>query len=159
MYKFDLDRSAAAMVASLVPQPTMSLTADYDVMADSILLLGSIRPPLNEYVFILHVGADWPTPDAKTRRRFADLRESVLYKNQIFVLVSGSAMIRHVATAVNWLSPPKHGAAMTSATVEDAIAKVEERTKKKMPVLWMLHRSVYIATQTRSSRASISPGA
>ena len=59
-----------------------------------------------------------------------------------FFLVSQSAMMRGVVTAINWLNPPKMGTTGAFPTVQEAITAAEKRLNKQLPVLLKLHDEV-----------------
>lgn len=134
MYHQASDRSQGLLVGLCSPTPTINEPDDYAEMERSILEIDRVHPPMGETVYILVVPNDWPRPNATYRRRFAELRDRLQYP-MIFCLISPSPIIRSVVTAVNWISPPKVGAAGAYATVEEAIVAVEKRLRQKLPSL------------------------
>lgn len=77
-------------------------------------------------VFILEVLAGSATPPAIWRRKFAEAESPSHGKRVAFSLVSSSALVRSIRTAVTWIAPPPPGFETTSAaTIEAALQWVE----------------------------------
>jgi hypothetical protein len=75
---------------------------------------------------ILLLGADAAPPDAHWRRRFAEQRKALAAPAAYLSVVTTSALLRGVMTAMNWISPPPpHIKSQHHATFTEAAAWVE----------------------------------
>jgi hypothetical protein len=77
-------------------------------------------------MFVL--AADAPAPDAYWRRRFAEQRRACVSPHVFMSLITESAVIRGVITAMNWVVPePPHWTTATHATVEESATWIERK--------------------------------
>jgi hypothetical protein len=138
MYNYALDKFTGTMVGVLSTKPSWNESVDYAKLIESILVLGKTPPLLGELVFVFEVMPDCPQPSALWRQKFGETRKQLQHP-MIFILISSSALIRGVATAVNWISPPKQGYAGACANVQEAVATIEKRLKREVPNLSRLY--------------------
>ena len=87
-------------------------------------------------VGIIVVDADSPVPNAAWRRRIAESSMS-LKSSPLVVLASASALVRGVATAINWIRPPPYEFFATS-TFEAAVAIAQKRRGEPLTGLHVL---------------------
>jgi hypothetical protein len=77
-------------------------------------------------LFVVAKGTE--SPDAHWRRRFAEQRKNFGSPHVFLAMVTDSALMRGVLTAMSWISPePSHVTSATRATFEEAAAWIERR--------------------------------
>ncbi len=99
---------------------------DYRAYCESIVRMAAIAAS-GWRVAILIVEPGNPIPNAGWRKRIAEVSHRVSPQT-LFVIVGG-ALVRGVATAINWIRPPTY-VFRAAATMEGAIAIAEEVTDK-----------------------------
>jgi hypothetical protein len=124
MLKLSTDLEACVMIASMAAGQTAE---DHQRVYDAITALdqkGHERGHPIAMVFL--VSSDNPAPDADWRRRFAEQRKSLSSPRVFVSIVTRSAVMRGVLTAMNWMVPqPRHMTSLMHATFEECAAWVE----------------------------------
>ncbi len=135
MYSYAYDKSTGMMVGILKAKPHFQEDEDYAILLDSIARNESVSKPGEPFKFILVIEPDVPIPNATWRRKFAKSRDKNIYPF-LFVTVTSSHLLRGVLTMINWVNPPpSNGSATTAtATFDEALAWIEERARKKIPI-------------------------
>jgi hypothetical protein len=83
---------------------------------------------------------DTPAPDAYWRRRFAEQRRACISPHVFMSLVTESAVIRGVVTAMNWVVPePPHWTTATHATFDESAGWIERKHGAPKAVLRRLY--------------------
>ena len=158
MYAYAHDRILGTMVGML--------TRPFDEDADNQRLLESIAkhqadaPSSASTVgaVILIVDPSYPNPNARGRRKFAEMRDDARFRKSLFALVTPAPHLRGVLTAVNWMRPPTaRFEADSFAVFDDAVRWVEEKRGQRLPVLERLLDDVYEKLGRPSSHSSPRP--
>lgn len=142
MYAYAHDRSLGAMVGMLA--------RPFDEEADNQRVLESITKqqaeamnPKGDGVFILVVDRDYPNPNAKWRKRFAEARDSQRFARWLFAVATPAAHLHGVLTAINWMRPVSEKfEAESFSTYDDAVRWVEGKRGGRMMVLTRLYDEV-----------------
>lgn len=107
MFRLALDRPTIIAVGVFFgPENT---DADFQAYVDTFDYLDDVcmRQPHERGVYALIVDPENPRPSALWRKRIADA-SAHLRSNPLVSLISKSATIRSVVTAVNWFRPPPY---------------------------------------------------
>jgi hypothetical protein len=124
MLKLSIDLEACVMMASMAAGQTAE---DHQRVYDAIAGLdrnGHERGLPIATVFL--VSSDNPAPDADWRRRFAEQRKTLSSPRVFMSIVTRSAVMRGVLTAMNWMVPqPRQMTSVTHATFEECAEWVE----------------------------------
>jgi hypothetical protein len=92
---------------------------------------------------VLILGPDAQAPNAYWRRRFAEQRNGMTAPRVFNSVVTTSAVLRGVLTAMNWISaPPPHVKTLHHATFEEASAWMELAHGAPQTVLRRLQNDV-----------------
>jgi hypothetical protein len=135
MYSFAFDKPSGLMIGVLKAKPHFNEDEDYAILLDSIGRSESATRPGDPFKFILVIDPDVPMPNATWRRRFAKSRSKNLFPF-LFVTVTSSQLLRGVLTMVNWVSPPHQNSSTASmASFDEAVAWLEEKTGRKIPIV------------------------
>jgi hypothetical protein len=123
---------------------------DYQNVVTILEQLANTSPPAGEpSVFILIMLPGSTRPPAMWRQRFAQAERRGHGKRIAFVIVSESAALRGIRTAMNWLAPPPAGYETAAlASLDDAIAWTERKRPGTGPTL----RGLYHDVSTRVAR-------
>jgi hypothetical protein len=65
-------------------------------------------------LFVVVPDPEYAMPTSRDRQRFADIKDSCRATPSLFILVTRSALLRGVITAVSWLSPSDERYRMTA---------------------------------------------
>jgi hypothetical protein len=158
MYAYAHDRILGTMVGML--------TRPFDEDSDNQRLLESIAkqqadapsPASTVGVFILIVDPSYPNPNARWRRKFAEMRDDARFGKALFALVTPAPHLRGVLTAVNWMRPPTtRFEAESFVMFDDAVRWVEEKRGQKLPALQRLLDDVHEKLGYPSSQNSLRP--
>ncbi len=102
---------------------TTNTDDDFQRYVDSLLKLKSLIGPGTRGTGLMMVERNNPVPNAMWRKRIADASVHIDSSN-VYALVSESIAIRGVATAINWLRPPRYQLSVHS-NLENAYAWLE----------------------------------
>lgn len=138
MYAAALDNLTGFLVSILSTTPHYNEDSDYGRLLDDIGRQQQKQPPPEGFVHILVTSAQWPQPNAVWRKRFAEAREKQNHPVH-FALISPSPIVRGVVTAVSWVAPPKTGSSTAWGSFAEAMAAMEQRFKRKLPILQKLY--------------------
>ena len=134
MYSYAFEKSVSMMVGILSPRPYWNEDEDYAILLDSIARNQNSGRPGDPFKFVLVIDADLPMPNATWRRKFAKSRTKSFFPF-LFVTVTPSHLLRGVMTMINWVTPPPGGSATNSvATFDEAVAWLEEKSGRKLPL-------------------------
>jgi hypothetical protein len=134
MYSYAFDKGISLMVGVLSTKPYWNEDEDYAILLDSVTRTQNTGRPGDPFKFILVIDANVPIPNATWRRRFAKSRTRSFFPF-LFATVTPSHLLRGVMTMINWVTPPPGGSATNSvATFDEAVAWLEERTGRKIPL-------------------------
>ena len=124
MVKLSTDFTAHVMLASMAGGQT---TAEHERVFAAIAELDRSGHGRNAPIgFVYLVARDNPAPDAYWRRRFAEQRKTFGSPRVYLSIVSQSALIRGVLTAMNWIAPqPANMTSVTHATFEECATWME----------------------------------
>jgi hypothetical protein len=124
MLDLSLDLGARVLVASMAGG---QVAADHERVYAAIEDLDRRgRELARPIAMIFVVGPDNPAPDAYWRRRFAEQRKTFGSPHVYLSMVTQSAIMRGVLTAMNWIAPePPNMTSATHATFEESAAWVE----------------------------------
>lgn len=97
--------------------------ADYRGVIRLLTRLAELSPTAGEpSVFLLDIVPGSARPPPAWRQRFADAERLGHGKRVAFAVVTDSAVLRGIRTAVNWLAPPPLGYETTAlSTIEETI--------------------------------------
>jgi hypothetical protein len=115
--------------------------------ADHEKVLGAVdtldrngRDKARKVGLILLLGADTQPPNAHWRRRYAEQRKAFKASAVYTSVVTQSAILRGVMTAMNWISPdPPHVKSVHHATFREAATWVEQMQGTSVANLRRLH--------------------
>jgi hypothetical protein len=124
MVKLSTDFNAHVMLASMAGGQT---TAEHERVYAAIAELDRSGHGRNAPIgFVYLVGRDNPAPDAHWRRRFAEQRKTFASPRVYLSIVTQSALMRGVLTAMNWVVPePRNMTSVTHSTFEDCATWIE----------------------------------
>ena len=143
MYVYAHDKFSGSIVAALTPVPTLNADADNEQLIQSILQQQHGAVPTSWGAFILITDAQYPNPDARWRKRYAELRNEIRFSEFFFILVTSARILRGVMTAVNWINPPSPRFQTEAfGTFEEAARWLEDKRKQKLPMLYKLRDEV-----------------
>jgi hypothetical protein len=119
------DLQACVMVAAMAGG---QVSADHERVYAAIEELDRRgREQRHPIAMVFVVAADNPAPDAHWRRRFAEQRRTFGSPGVFVSIVTKSAIMRGVLTAMSWIAPePPHMTTTTHATLEEAAAWIEK---------------------------------
>ena len=142
MYEYAYDKHAGVMVGVLARPFTED--DDNQALLDSIAKQQADAPgPGAKAVFVLAVDPQYPQPNARWRRRFAEARDGVRFAKTFFAVVTPEATLRGVLTAVNWIRPTSERLEADSfATFDEALRWAEEKRGRAARPLRMLMEEV-----------------
>jgi len=120
VYRNDVARAAAVWLFT----GASNSDDDFQRYVDSVVQLDRMARGREAPAGILVADPGNPPPDARWRRRIAEASRDI-EPNAIFAVVSGSAFVRGVVTAINWIRPPTYHVS-TFARFDDAAAWVRE---------------------------------
>jgi hypothetical protein len=134
MLKLSTDFNAHVMLASMAGGQT---TAEHERVYAAIAALDRSGRGRNAPIgFVYLVARDNPAPDAYWRRRFAEQRKTFGSPRVYLSIVSQSALIRGVLTAMNWIAPqPANMTSVTHATFEECATWIEREQGTSPAVL------------------------
>jgi hypothetical protein len=125
MLKLATDFNAHVMVAAMASG--QSQEEHGQVYAAVAELDRSGRQHAHPIAFVYLVAPDNKPPDAHWRRRFAEQRKAFGSPRVFLSVVTQSAVIRGVLTAMNWIVPqPRIMTSTTHATVEECATWIEQ---------------------------------
>jgi hypothetical protein len=103
-------------------------TPDHEKVLEAIGKLDRDGRDRNRKVaFILLLGPETQAPNAYWRRRYAEQRKALVAPRVFISVITESAILRGVMTAMNWISPdPPHVKSVNHATFLDSAAWVEQ---------------------------------
>ena len=103
---------------------------------------------------ILVVDPGQPAPNAAWRRRIAEASATMKSK-ALFAVVSESAVVRGVVTAINWIRPPPYEHAV-ERSFDDAVAWIERRRGRALhnPRKLLAEAREVAAERARAPRSS-----
>lgn len=94
------------------------------------------------FVYVLVVDQSMPLPPAAWRKRFADANRSVKSARFLFAMVTESALMRGVYTAVTWLTGSPAGHSYTAVgSLQEAQRWLEIETGRDYPLHGMEHKA------------------
>lgn len=138
MYMYAYDKSAGMMVGVLA-RPFNDETDNQGVLESIAKQQADAKNPSAGGAFILIVDPQYPHPNAKWRRRFAEARDGVRFAKSLFAVVTPEMSLRGVLTAINWMRPPSpRFEAEAFATFDEAARWMEARSGKSRRGLAML---------------------
>jgi hypothetical protein len=143
VYVYAVDKEASLLVGLLHNPSTQD---DFDRLLETTTRLDTecaTHPEGTAQILVL--GPGFPRPDPNTRRRLAEVKATLRARRRIFALVTDSVLLRGVAIAVNWISPPPPGnreEASTHPNFDAAARWLEERRGSRLPILWELYKRV-----------------
>ncbi len=124
MLKLSMDLRAHVMVASMAGG--QSAVEHERVYAAIEELDRSGREHRRPIAMVFVVARDNPAPDADWRRRFAEQRKTFGSPRIYLSIVTQSAIMRGVLTAMNWIAPqPANMTCVTHGTFEECAAWIE----------------------------------
>jgi hypothetical protein len=148
------------------------LIRPFDEEADNTRLMESIAKQQadamnlkGDGLFILVVGRDYPNPNAKWRKKFAEMRDRQRFARFQFAVATPATHLHRVMTAINWVRPPSERFETESVvSFDDAVRWVEGKRGHRQPVLQRLYDEVqeklgYPASDGRRSWPPSSPSA
>lgn len=125
MLKLSTDFNSHVMVAAMASGQTQEEHGQ--VYAAIAALDRSGRDHGRPIAFVFLVAADNSAPDAHWRRRFAEQRKTLGSPRVFLTIVTQSAVMRGVLTAMNWIVPqPRMMTSTTHATFEECAAWIEQ---------------------------------
>ncbi len=156
MFAYAYDKVSGTMVGVLA-RP-FNEEADNQHLLEAIdKQQAEVPSPKASGVFILAVDPQYPQPNAKWRRRFAEARGQVRFAKMFFAVVTPEASLRGVLTAVNWVRPTSaRFEADTFSTFEEAVRWAEERRGDAAKTLRKLMEEVQQALVHGSESAASS---
>jgi hypothetical protein len=103
-------------------------TADHEgVIAAVDTLDRNGREKERKVGFILVLSSDTTPPNAYWRKRYADQRKAMSAPRVFISVVTDSAILRGVMTAMNWISPdPPNVKSMNHATFQESAVWIEQ---------------------------------
>lgn len=138
MYTYAYDKSAGMMVGVLA-RPFNDDLDNQRILESIAKQQVDAKNPSAGSAFILIVDPQYPHPNAKWRRRFAEARDKVRFAKSLFAVVTPETSLRAVLTAINWMRPPSpRFEAEAFATFDEAARWMEERSGKSRRGLTML---------------------
>jgi hypothetical protein len=143
MYSGAMDTLTGFTVSMLSPTPPLNEDADLTRLLEDINKQQLKSPPPEGFIHILISAANYPQPNAVWRKRFAEAREKQAHPVH-FAFISPSPILRAVVTAVSWIAPPQKGSSSAYASFAEAVVAMEERFKRKLPILQRLHDEVSV---------------
>jgi hypothetical protein len=134
MVNLSFDFAAHVMVASM---SGVHVSADHARVFAAIENLDGIgRKQVRPIAMVFVVARGTAAPDAYWRRRFAEQRKSLGSPHVFVSMVTQSAIMRGVLTAMNWIVPePPHVTSATHATFEESAVWVERQQGTPRSVL------------------------
>jgi hypothetical protein len=140
MVNLAYDSATHVLVGYVVGQPT---AAENEVfMAEIDKLDRNGRDHGRTVAMLLVLGPDAQAPDAHWRRRFAEQRKALVAPVYASV-VTTSAVLRGVLTAMNWMfTPPSHVKTQHHATFEEGAAWIERSQGTPQATLRRLYEEV-----------------
>jgi hypothetical protein len=125
MLKISTDFNAHVMVAAMASGQTQEEHAQ--VYAAIAALDRSGREHAHPIAFVYLVAPDNKPPDAHWRRRFAEQRKAFGSPRVFLSIVTESAVMRGVLTAMNWIVPqPRMMTSTTHATFEECATWIQQ---------------------------------
>lgn len=125
-FVFDADQAVAVFLFS----GRTNSDADFDAYLRCIAELDVIAASLDRPVLVQLIDPDNALPDARWRRRMAEATQTVRSK-PFYVLVTDSAAVRGVLTAINWIRPPPFELEVVP-TLDAAAQTAEARTGREV---------------------------
>jgi hypothetical protein len=105
---------------------------------------------------IFVVSRDNPAPEAYWRRRFAEQRNTLRSPRVLLAMVTQSAIMRGVLTAMSWIAPePVNMTTITHATFEESAEWMEANQGTSRTVLRGLLRQAQLSGRTPSEKLRI----
>jgi hypothetical protein len=130
MYQYRIDVEHGLLVG-LFSGATNS-EDDYQRYVDSILEASEKKLTVSGGIAMLVVERGNPIPNAAWRKRIADASGDLGTKDVLFILCSGDPLMRGVATAINWIRPPKYELKVV-ASLPDLVEVVRQRRPSAAP--------------------------
>jgi hypothetical protein len=94
-------------------------------------------------LFVIFPDADYPTPNSRDRQRFADLESACLSAPSAFILVTRSALLRGILTAVSWIYPRNaRFRSMACESFTEALARAKDYRTSATAPLQAMERSL-----------------
>jgi hypothetical protein len=124
MLNLSFDFKAHVMIASMSGGQTAAEHARVYAAIENLDRLG--REQDHSIALLFLVARDNPAPDAHWRRRFAEQRKTLGSPHVFLSIVTQSAIMQGVLTAMNWIVPqPPRVTCVTHATFEDSASWIE----------------------------------
>ena len=125
-FVFDVDQAVALLLFS----ERTNTDADFEAYLRCIAELDAVAASLDRPVLVQLIDPDNALPDARWRRRMAGATQTVKSK-PLYLLVTDSAAVRGVLTAINWIRPPPFEFEVVP-TLDAAARTAEARTGRKV---------------------------
>jgi hypothetical protein len=139
-------KEGALLVVSLHGRPEPD---DYERLIEAGMVLDRDGLQLGKRTAeILLIEDGYPRPDATQRRRFTDTAQLLKVQKPLFALVTTSALIRGVLTAMTWVAPVRHTMGVF-ATFEEAARFMEAERGQLLPTLRRLYEQLWVAAARR----------
>lgn len=150
MFRLAFDRPTVVAVG--IFSGSENSDADFQAYVDSFASLDEVAKQQREArgVYVLVVDPENPQPDARWRKRIA-YASADIGSNPLASVVTGSALIRGVVTAINWIRPPPFDI-RCHENLEAAAAWV--RSKRGDDILGILRR---LEREARGTGTSVPP--
>ncbi len=146
------DRATNMVVGIMTVDPRYDEDLDHEGYVEACLPPDATPEELSRpRAVILVLDSRCPPPSAKWRKKIADLRNDQPYAHYGFALITKSAVLRGVLTAINWISraSPRFDTA-PFATFDEGAMWLERHWKHSAPVLNKLYQK---------ARSQLSPSA
>ena len=139
MFRLAFDRTSLIAVGVFSGQ--QNTDADFGAYVNSFDQLDAIafENPQDRAAYALIVDPDNPRPDAMWRKRIADA-SAHLRSNPLVSLITKSAAIRSVVTAVNWFRPPPYSIKCHESLEASAAWIAAQRGRDVLEVMRRLER-------------------
>jgi hypothetical protein len=103
-------------------------------------------------LFVVVPDSEYPSPRARDRMRFAQLKDAALGSPSLLILVTKSAIVRSVVTAVSWLSPQHEGwRTIACDSFMEAMARAEQFRPSSGSSLRAMERNIRARLQVRQA--------
>jgi hypothetical protein len=104
--------------------------------------------------FLLVLDPGTPSPSAYWRQLYAEQRAGLKSPQAHIAIVTQSAVLRGVLTAMNWIKPdPAHVKSVHHASVQDAVTWLEQARQEPLPQLVSLYGLARANARTAVSEA------
>lgn len=120
---------------------------DWARYVDELRAAAAVRVENEQPVAVMIADEGNPAPNAKWRKRIADEAARIQPKSLV-AFVTASALIRGAAVAIRWLTSTPYELE-TFATLDEAVAWIERRRARPMPIVRALERRARSAAERK----------